>query len=143
MAQTQQSTMETAQRAFGHFTQGMGTGKWEPFLEMLADDFSFWFPVGQYQGENVGKARAAAFFEYASEAFNNELVVTLDGVTSNETTVVFEIRSQGHLRGKPYQNRGAISFDVRGDKICRYREYLSVVVQPKVESHPEQSPSQG
>jgi ketosteroid isomerase-like protein len=97
---------------------------------MLTDDFTFWFPVGSYQGWNVGKEKAIAFFQYVSGAFTGGLAVTLERVTSNDSTVVFEIRSQGLLLGKPYNNQAAISFDVRGDKICSYREYLAVVFQP-------------
>ncbi|MBE9129842.1 MULTISPECIES: nuclear transport factor 2 family protein [unclassified Coleofasciculus] len=117
-------TIEVAQGAFGHFSHGLATGEWKPFVEMLTDDFTFWFPVGPYQGLNVGKERAIAFFEYVSEVFNQGLSVTLDRVTSNETTVVFEFRDEGKMRGEPYKNRIAVSFDVRGDKICGYREYF-------------------
>lgn len=131
MAQATPSTMETAQQAFKYFTQGLATGEWEPFLDMLTDDFTFWFPVGAYKGLNVGKERAAAFFQFVSEAMDKGLTVTLEGVTSNETTVVFEFRSQGYLRGNPYQNQVAVSFDVRDDKICSYREYMAVVFPPK------------
>jgi ketosteroid isomerase-like protein len=49
--------------------------------------------------------------------------------TSNPTTVVFEVRSQGSMLGYPYENQGAIAFEVRDDKICGYREYLGVVFQ--------------
>ncbi|MDJ0661980.1 MAG: hypothetical protein QNJ42_21215 [Crocosphaera sp.] len=49
----------------------------------------------------------------------------------NEKTVIFEFRDEGLFRGVPYKNRVAISkrsasrcaFDIRGDKICAYREY--------------------
>jgi len=50
--------------------------------------------------------------------------LTLDSVTSNETTVVFEFRDEGMMWKEPYKNRIAVSFDVRGDKICGYREYF-------------------
>ena len=119
-----QNTMEVAQQAFGHFTHGLATGEWQPFVDMLSEDFSFWFPVGPYHGLNVGKERAIAFFQYVSETFNQGLVLTLDRVTSNETTVVFEFRDEGVMRGEPYKNRIAVSFDVRGNKICSYREYF-------------------
>jgi ketosteroid isomerase-like protein len=61
------------------------------------------------------------------------LTLTLERVTSNETTVVFEFPSEGLLRGNPYQNQIAVSFDVRGDKICAYREYMAIVIPPKVD----------
>ncbi|MCA1992488.1 MAG: nuclear transport factor 2 family protein [Coleofasciculus sp. S288] len=120
----QPETMEVAQRAFKQFTHGLATGAWQPFVDMLTDDFTFWFPMGKFHGLNVGKERASEFFEYVSEAFHGGLSVTLDRVTSNDTTVVFEFRDEGLMWGEPYKNRVAVSFDVRGDKICAYREYF-------------------
>lgn len=50
--------------------------------------------------------------------------VCTDRVTSNENTVGFEFRDQDPMWGQPYKNRVAVSFDVRGDKICFDREYF-------------------
>lgn len=118
------TTLAVARQAFTHFEHGLATGDWQAFFDMLTDDFSFWFPLGQFQGLNVGKERAIAFFHYVSEVYSEGLTLTLDRITSNETTVVFEFRDEGLMRGKPYKNRVAISLDVRDDKICGYREYL-------------------
>ncbi len=124
MARMDYNTMEVAHRAFQHFNHGLATGEWQMFIDMLTEDFTFWFPMGPYHGLNVGKERAIAFFEYVSESFSQGLSVTLDRVTSNETTVVFEFRDEGLLLGQPYKNRVAVSFDIRGNKICGYREYF-------------------
>lgn len=119
------NTLKVAHQAFEHFTHGLATGEWNQFLDLLTEDFSFWFPMGKYHGLNVGKQTAKEFFQYVSEAFSPGLTLTsLDHVTSNETTVVFEFRDEGMLLGQPYKNRVAVSFDVRGDKICGYREYF-------------------
>ncbi len=59
---------------------------------MLTDDFTFWFPVVEYHGLNVGKQRDKDFFDYVSQVFPSGLNVMLDRVTSNDTTVVFEFR---------------------------------------------------
>ena len=118
------NTLAVARQAFAHFEQGLATGDWQAFFEMLTDDFSFWFPLGQFHGLNVGKERAIEFFSYVSEVYSEGLTLTLDRVTSNETTVVFEFRDEGLMWGNPYKNRVAVSFDVCGDKICGYREYL-------------------
>jgi hypothetical protein len=68
---------------------------------------------------NVGKERANAFFQYVSEVFGQTIKLTsLERVTCNETTVVFEFRDEGMMRDEPYKNRIAVSFDLRGDKIC-------------------------
>ncbi|MBV8885263.1 MAG: nuclear transport factor 2 family protein [Chroococcidiopsidaceae cyanobacterium CP_BM_RX_35] len=124
MAETEQNTLEIAHQAFRQFTHGLATGEWQPFMDMLAEDFTFWFPMGEFHGLNVGKERAITFFDYVSATFSQGLKVTLDRVTSNETTVVFEFRDEGLLGEQAYKNRIAVSFDVRKDKICRYREYF-------------------
>ncbi len=119
-----QNTMAVAQQAFEYFTRGLATGEWDSFLDMLTDDFTFWFPVGSFHGFNQGKERARAFFEYVSEVFGGITITSIERVTSSDTTVVFEFRDEGKMRGEPYKNRIAVSFDIRGDKICGYREYL-------------------
>lgn len=123
--ETNHNTLEVAQQAFQHLTHGLATGEWNQLLDMLTEDFTFWFPVGPFHGLNVGKDRVREFFQYVSETFSEGITITsVERVTSNETTVVFEIRDEGMLRGEPYKNRIAISLDVRGDKICAYREYF-------------------
>lgn len=117
-------TLEVANRAFQHFQNGLATGEWDPFIKMLTEDFTFWFPVGPFQGLNQGQERAREFFQYVAKSFPQGLYITLERVTSNETTVVFEFRDEGKLQGQLYKNRVAISMDVRGDRICNYREYF-------------------
>ncbi|GAX34132.1 nuclear transport factor 2 family protein [Nodularia sp. NIES-3585] len=125
MTEKSAKTLKIAQQAFDHFTHGLATGEWEAFLDMLTEDFTFWFPVGKFHGLHEGKDRAREFFQYVSESFNSGLQLTsLDSVTSNETTVVFEFRDEGLLLNQPYKNRVAVSFDVRGEQISGYREYF-------------------
>jgi len=124
MTEGTQTTLKVAHQAFEHFTHGLATGEWDLFLDMLTDDFTFWFPIGPFHGLNVGKERASEFFQYVDEVFGGISITSLERVTSSETTVVFEFRDEGQMRGEPYKNRIAVSFDVRGDKICGYREYL-------------------
>ncbi|GEM_PF-1172632 len=118
-------TMQVAQRAFDHFRRGLATGQWQPFLDMLSDDFTFYFPTGKYQGLHVGKAKAAEFFHYVASVFTEGVQITeVLRVTADEKTVVFEFRDEGKLHGQMYKNRVAVSLDVCGDKICGYREYF-------------------
>ncbi|MGK7956332.1 MAG: nuclear transport factor 2 family protein [Crocosphaera sp.] len=120
---TENKTLEVGKKAFGKFTHGLETGEWDGFLEMVTDDFTFWFPTGQYHGLNQGKDKAREFFAFVSEAFSEGLFVTLDNIVSNEKTVIFEFKDEGLIRGVPYKNRVAIAFDIQGDKISAYREY--------------------
>lgn len=122
---TQTNTLAVAQKAFDKFTHGLATGEWEAFLDMLTDDFTFWFPIGKFHGLNEGKDRAREFLKFVSEAYSEGLSITsVERITSNETTVVFEFRDEGLMWGELYKNRVAISFDIRDHKICAYREYL-------------------
>lgn len=125
MTQESENTLKVGRQAFVYFQHGLETGDWNQFLDMLTEDFTFWFPMGKFHGLNVGKERAQEFFQYVTQAFHPGLKLTsLDRVTSSETTVVFEFRDEGILLGEPYKNRVAVSFDIRGDKICSYREYF-------------------
>jgi ketosteroid isomerase-like protein len=122
--------LNTARQGFEYFSQGLATGSWDDFLSMLTDDFMFSFPVEPFKSNNVGKENATHFFNYVSQKiFTEGLFLTVERITSNENTVVFEVQSSGLMFGYPYQNQAAISFDIRGDRICRYREYLSVIYQ--------------
>jgi ketosteroid isomerase-like protein len=125
MTENSENTLKVAHQAFENLQHGLATGEWNPLLGLLTEDFAFWFPVGTYHGLNVGKERAQDFFLYVSEMFGQTIRLTsLERVTSNETTVVFEFRDEGMMQSEPYKNRIAISFDVRGDQICGYREYF-------------------
>ncbi|MBD2457116.1 nuclear transport factor 2 family protein [Nostoc sp. FACHB-87] len=125
MKQDPANTLKVAHQAFENFTYGLATGEWQKFLDMLTEDFTLWFPMGKFHGLNEGKERAQEFFQYVSESFGSGITLTaVDRVTSNDQTVVFEFRDEGLLLGQPYKNRVAVSFDVRGDKICAYREYF-------------------
>ena len=125
MTNTSENTLKVGKQAFTYFSNALETGKWQDFLDMLTDDFTFWFPMGKFHGLNTGKERAKKFFEYVSAAFQPGITITsLENITSNEKTVIFEFKDEGKLFGEPYKNRVVVVFDVRGDKICAYREYF-------------------
>jgi ketosteroid isomerase-like protein/uncharacterized protein (DUF1330 family) len=120
-----------AEEAFVDFRAGLATGEWGPFLDRLADDFTFHFPLGQYQGLNEGKDKAADFFAFVSQVYSDGLFIDeVSGVTADGARVVFEFSDHGLMFGKPYANKVAISLDVCGEKICSYREYFGLVGPP-------------
>ncbi|EKU99962.1 ketosteroid isomerase-like protein [Leptolyngbya sp. PCC 7375] len=121
--------LNVAEAAFQDFSQGLSTGDWSRFLAWLSDDFTFWFPAGPFKGLNSGKEKATDFFAMVSKVFPEGLTLTLERTFSSGNTVLFEVRSQGLMLGHPYENQAAISFDIAGDKVCGYREYLGVIFQ--------------
>ena len=129
MSDSDESTLEVAKRAFELFRGGLSSGNWQPWLEVLTDDFSFRFPMGRWRGEHRGKGDAAEFFAYVRQVYPEGLQLEVDRVSKSEGTVVFEFRDWGTLvvPGQPpreYRNRVALSLDVRGDRIAAYREYF-------------------
>lgn len=123
------SLLITAQLGFEAFQQGLATGNWQSFLKLITDDFTFEFPIGKFQGTHSGKEKAAEFFAYVSQFFPQGLQLTMNRVTWSDCTVVFEVLSEGEVMGKSYRNQAAISFDIRGEQICGYREYLGILYQ--------------
>jgi ketosteroid isomerase-like protein len=123
--ETRARTLAVASAAFGRFADALANGTWAPFLACITDDFEFWFPAGRFKGRHAGKAAAADFFAYVSTVYPGGLFVTLDRVMASETSVAFEFRDAGLLFGRePYANRVVIVLDVRGDRLCGYREYF-------------------
>ncbi|MEM1279929.1 MAG: nuclear transport factor 2 family protein [Cyanobacteria bacterium P01_H01_bin.152] len=129
MTATPSETLQVAQAAFQNYAAGLETGEWHPFLNRLSDDFTFWFPAGPFKGINHGKDKVAAFLAAVPQVFPGGLKLTVLQMTSNETTVVFEVRSAGMMGGETYENQAAIAFEVHDGKITSYREYLGVVFQ--------------
>ena len=129
MSEAAARTLEVAKRAFELFRSGLSSGNWQPWLDVLTDDFSFRFPMGRWRGEHRGKEDAAEFLAYVRQVYPEGLELEVDRVTTNDSTVVFEFRDWGVLviPGHPpreYRNRVAVSLDVRGDRIAAYREYF-------------------
>jgi ketosteroid isomerase-like protein len=121
--------LRVAEAGFAAFSHGLATGEWADFLALLSDDFRFWFPAGPFQGWNQGKDQAAKFLAAASQVFSDSLTLQVERITQGDNTVIFEVQSQGTMLGHPYQNQAAIAFDIQGDKIITYREYLGVIFQ--------------
>ncbi|MGC9526526.1 MAG: nuclear transport factor 2 family protein [Limnospira sp.] len=120
-------TLETAQIGFDRFKRGLATGEWEAFLEMLTDDVTFFFPAGPYKGLNHGVQKLGDFLRSATRTvFAGGLTLDEERISGGDTTVIFEARSRGKIWGNPYENQVAIAFEIRGDRICSYREYLAV-----------------
>jgi ketosteroid isomerase-like protein len=118
-------TLKVGMEAFEYFKKGVQKGDWNSFFEMLTNDFTIFFPRGEFQGERKGKENAIKFFKYVGETFKDGFtVVEMLRISASETTIIFEMRDEAILNGKPYKNRVALSWDVRGDKISAYREYF-------------------
>ena len=50
-------TMATARKAFDLFAQGWVEGNFNPYIALLADEMTFWFPMRVHRGKFTGAAR--------------------------------------------------------------------------------------
>ena len=118
-------SLTVGERGFAAFRSGLATGNWNDFLAMLTEDFTFFFPTGKYQGTHIGKEIAEEFFAYVHSIFPQGLFITETiAVSVSENSVLFEFRDEGVLNNTPYKNRVAVSFSIRDQLICGYREYF-------------------
>lgn len=122
--QTRKTTKHTAQRAFGTFKRSIETGEAQPFVDMVSDDVTF--EIGRENGWYGVQRGKDAVVEHTRWRWNDLQLrgqVTQERVTVSENTIIYEFRIDGTVKGNPFKKNLAIFFDVRGDKISRFREY--------------------
>ncbi len=123
-------TLNIAQQAFTAFAQGWATGDFQPFLGMLTDEFSFWYPYGTYRGKftgQAGKAQIIAKCHEHTQAGDRLTFSPPHHVTRSETTVMFEFECEGVIDKAPYCGQIAIALDVKDEQISGFREYFGDV----------------
>lgn len=125
-----ESILNIAQQAFAVFVQGWTTGDFQAFLEMLTDEFTFWYPYGNHRGKFTGQAGKAQMITKChehSKAGDRLMFNPPHHITSSDTTVMFEFECEGVINQEPYQGRIAIALEVTNEKISGFREYFGDV----------------
>ncbi|HEX2315405.1 MAG TPA: hypothetical protein VHJ17_16800 [Thermomonospora sp.] len=116
-----------ADRAMDRFDHGWRTGEWDPFLAMLTDRFSFWFPEGRWRGRHEGERGRQAIEEWARfhSAGGNRVTGTRRSVAPlGGARVLYEYDTRGSSPStEGYLNWEAIIVEVRGDRLCALHEY--------------------
>lgn len=119
----------TAEQAFEAFKHAMETGDEKPLLNRMTEDcvFSIPMPFKQWQGTQVGKQRLSELIHFEFDELQQRPTFTLKSVATNGNLVSFEYDNQSSTQGVAYKNNLAIFFDVLGDKISGFREYVGVL----------------
>ncbi|GAA2625576.1 hypothetical protein SMC26_19440 [Actinomadura fulvescens] len=118
--------LRVANAAMDRFDHGWRTGVWQPFLAMLTDDFSLWFPEDPARGRFEGAAgrraveRWTAFHAAQGNRIRGERLRT----SASGNRVFYEYDSVGASTGTAaYRNWELIVVTVRGRKISGFHEY--------------------
>ena len=121
------STVTTARKAFDLFAQGWKTGDFEPYIAMLADEMTFWFPMGSHRGKFKGAAGRQEMIAKCRDHMTAGDRLTLHEphyVLTDGSSTLFEFDADGLYAGKPYVGHNAIAFQIQDDKIVGFREYF-------------------
>ena len=117
---------KTAELAYQRFRAGWATGNWEPFIEMLTDDFIFQFPAGPFKGRHQPPEGKRLMTEWArSYAKTGDRIIIQPNIKLfTDDWGIFCENSSGVEGGLPYKGTEAIFIRVRGDKVIEYREFI-------------------
>ena len=117
----------TAHKAFDLFAQGWTTGDFTPYIAMLADEMTFWFPMGAHRGKFSGAQGRQEMIAKCKdhEAAGDRLTFHApEYVLTSNHSVMFEFESEGLYGGNPYKGHNAIAFEIKDGKIVGFREYF-------------------
>lgn len=118
------ATLATANRAFDRWKRGLEKLDMKEFVEMMTEDVKFTVPIGKYRGVNNGRKRMTEVYDQFKGSQAKLRVVGTPRVASAGNTVVFELEDTGTIGGKEYRQDIVLAFDVRGEQISAYREYV-------------------
>jgi len=120
------SLKKTAELAYQRFRAGWATGNWEPYIEMLADDFTFQFPAGPFNGRHLPPDGKRLMTEWARgyAKTGDRIIIQPNIKLFTDDWGIFCENSSGVEGGLPYKGTEAIFIRVRGDKVIEYREFI-------------------
>ncbi len=120
-----------AEKGLKYWVLAIETGNWEPYMEMLNDDYTFWLPKGgfRYKTSDLhisgGKLVDAELNANRLKAYKNPP----NRKSIGDHTVVFEFIYSALNSKEHFQNCMALSFDIREGKISACREYHCVLMK--------------
>ena len=121
------TVMTVARKVFDLFAQGWVTGDFGPYIALLADEMTFWFPTGSHRGKFIGaegRRQMIAKCRDHNVAGDRLTLHPPQYVLTDGASVMFEFESEGLYGGKPYMGHNAIAFEVKDDKVIGFREYF-------------------
>ena len=90
-----------ARKAFDLFAQGWATGNFDAYISLLADEMTFWFPMGTHRGKfegAEGRAQMIAKCQDHTAASDRLTLHPPQFVLTDGSSVMFEFESEGLCR---------------------------------------------
>ncbi|MBW4475073.1 MAG: nuclear transport factor 2 family protein [Stenomitos rutilans HA7619-LM2] len=117
--------MQTAIKGIKLIQQGAHTGDWQPFLDLLKDDLTFYAPVPGFAERGLlrGKDEAVKLFTHHTEVTRTDWFI--QQVYANGNEICFEARIEGEIADYEYSNQVVMVFVIEDEKIAHFREYAA------------------
>lgn len=110
---------------FKRLDNGAQTGEWDPFLELLHEDLTWFAPVGGFQGLHKGKSSMAQLFKHHAGVTRTHW--ELKNVVANGNEIGFESWTYRTIEGKSYGNQLLMLFVIEEGKARHIREYAGYI----------------
>ena len=120
-----EEALKVALELFNRLDHGAQTGEWEPFLELLHDDLTWFAPVDGFQGLHKDKASMAKLFQH--HAGVTRTTWELRNVIANGNEIGCESWTHGTIEGKSYGNQLMMLFVIEDGKAKHIREYSGYI----------------
>ncbi|EDX86778.1 hypothetical protein S7335_4484 [Synechococcus sp. PCC 7335] len=117
----------TARKAFDLFAQGWATGNFDPYIALLAEEMTFWFPTGAHRGKFTGVTGRQKMIAKCQDHTVGGDRLTLHPpqyTLTDGASVMFEFEAEGLYVGEPYRGHNAIAFEIEAGKVVGFREYF-------------------
>lgn len=124
-ARVDEDALQTALEAFRRLDSGAQTGEWEPFLELLHEDLTWFAPVDGFQGLHRDKESMAELFRHHASVTRTHW--ELKNIVANGNEIACEAWTTGTIENKTYGNQLLMLFVVEDGKIRHIREYAGYI----------------
>jgi hypothetical protein len=108
-------------------------GKWDEWIELWAEDGELEFPFAPAGRQSIyrGKAEILAYMKAASGKMKIDGITAMNIIPAldpHRVTVELTVKGMILSTGLPYNQRYVFMFEVKDDKLSRYREYWNPLV---------------
>lgn len=124
-APVDEAALQTALEAFRCLDYGAQTGEWEPFLELLHDELTWFAPVDGFQGLHRDKVSIEKLFKHHASVTRTHW--ELKNIIANGNEIACESWTTGTIEGKSYGNQLLMLFVIEDGKVRHLREYAGYV----------------
>lgn len=120
-----------AENGLKYWVLAIETNNWQPYLEMLDEDYTFWIPKDGFKyktNDSVISHKQIIDFELNAnrlKAYSSPP----SRISIGPITVVFEFIYSAINSKEHFQNCMALSFDIKNGKISACREYHFVLMK--------------